>query len=170
MIMYRTLKIIPLTRGASTIVDAENFDELIKYKWHLSTEGYAVRRISTGKKSPRQTNVPMHRQIMSAITGQMIDHKNGDKLDNRKDNLRFCTRGENARNCRKWRKSSTSGYKGVHLTKNSGWAAKIYLDSKRIFLGYYKTQEEAALAYNKAAILYHGEFAKLNEIKGQTLC
>lgn len=94
----------------------------------------------------------------------LIDHRNGNTLDNRKDNLRFCTCQQNNMN-RKSRKGSTSKYKGVSWsTKSKKWDVGIYVDKKTIHLGMYKSEDEAALVYNRAASFYFGEFARLNEV------
>lgn len=106
----------------------------------------------------------MHRLIMNAQNGQMIDHINGNVLDNRKENLRLCNKSTNAMNC-KVHKHNTSGYKGVAWHKQmKKWRAYIVINDKQKSLGLYKTKEEAAKAYNKAALELFGEFAKVNKI------
>lgn len=106
----------------------------------------------------------MHRFIMNAQKGQIIDHINGNGLDNRKENLRFCTHRQNAYNLITGT-NKTSKYKGVHLLKNNGlWCVQIKIPNKRIRLGNFEREDDAALAYNEAAIKYFGEFACLNKI------
>lgn len=137
------------------IIDDEDFDLLNQYKWRIDAHGYAV----TGKK-----NIFMHRMIMRAKKGQIIDHINHDTLDNRKINLRFCVSVENSRN-RQLNKNNSSGYKGVSLHKMCGkWQARIKLPNKRKSLGLFSDRVEAAKAYNKAAKLYYGEYAYTNII------
>lgn len=93
-----------------------------------------------------------------------IDHIDGNKLNNSFENLRECTNAQNAYNS-KTPKSNTSGFKGVSLDKRyNKWAAYIRFNYRRKGLGYFNTKEEAARAYNQAAIQYFGEFAKLNEL------
>ncbi len=110
----------------------------------------------------------MHRFIMNADITTLVDHKNRDTLDNRKCNLRLCTKSENMRN-RAMSKNNQSGYKGVRYfpfgrRKTKFWKAQIVFNHKYIHIGYYHTKEEAALAYNTKAKELFGEFACLNTI------
>ena len=99
---------------------------------------------------------------MNAPAGMQIDHINGNGLDNRKVNLRLCNSSQNQRNARK-RKSGTSRFKGVDWHKESKkWRARICVNRKRIHIGRYKSEFEAAQAYDKKAIELFGEFASLN--------
>ena len=93
----------------------------------------------------------------------MVDHINRNGLDNTRKNLRICTRSENLMNSKKPELNSTSKYKGVNKCGNS-WRAEIRLNRKGFYLGKFKTEKEAALAYNKKAIELFGEFARLNEV------
>ena len=105
----------------------------------------------------------MHALIMQSEKGQQIDHQDGNGLNNQKSNLRFCTQSQNSANREA---NGISKYLGVDCDNrcDKKWRARINVNYKRKCLGYFKTQEEAALEYNKAAIQYHGEFAKLNII------
>lgn len=159
-------KRIPLTQGYFTIVDDEDYEELCKYNWqtHIDQRGfmYAVKGIPRGLK-----NIPnrMHRIILNAKNNETVDHINHNTLDNRKKNLRICTKAQNSANS-KGRKKRLHKYKGIAKTTDGGrWQAQITFNYKRIYLGCFKTMEEAAKAYNDAAIKYHGEFACLNKIK-----
>lgn len=116
-----------------------------------------------GIKKTRKKEM-LHRAIMKAKKGEQVDHINGNTLDNRKENLRICTHAENIRN-RNQRKNSNTKYKGV-FKSGKKWGASIGYENERYYLGVFKTQEEAAIAYNKAALKYHGEFALLNTVKG----
>ncbi len=147
-------KLIPLTQGKFAIVDDEDYDWLMQWNWYYKV--YAAR-----SKSKSHSAILMHRLI---LPGKMIDHKNGNELDNRKCNLRECTRAENSYN-QKGQKNSTSKYKGVHWIKKRGiWHACIINGLSTTFLGSFRNEEDAAKAYNEAAIKYFGEFARLNII------
>lgn len=133
----------------------EDYDLVRRYNWHLTYNGYA--RANIGGRT-----VFMHRLIMNPGPGMVVDHINGNKLDNRRENLRICTPAENARNCGSFR-NSTSRYKGVHLCSRSGkWRAKIHVNKMHFKIGYFATEEEAARAYDARARELHGEFARLN--------
>lgn len=106
----------------------------------------------------------MHRLLTNAPKGSQVDHINGDKLDNRKINLRVCTHSQNQINRGK-QKNNTSGFKGVYPQKQSKkYRAKISVNGKEYHLGYFDCPIEAAKAYNAATLNYHEEFAKLNII------
>lgn len=153
-------KSIPLTQGKFAIVDDEDFEELNKYKWYFY-HGYAARTLWPSRK-----NIYMHRNIIYVDSGMEIDHKNGNKLDNRRLNLRIATHSQNSKNQR-IPKNNTSGFKGVTLNKRDGnWTSQIKVDGKHIFLGNYVLAEDAALAYDKAACKYFGKFANVNFQKG----
>ena len=152
--------IIPLTKGMFAIVDPDDVERLSAYTWHASrqhNEFYAATRIPVNGK---QRNLRMHRFIMNTPEGLCVDHINGNPLDNRKQNLRICTIGQNGMN-RKIRKDNRSGYKGIYKVKNK-WRAEIVVNKKRYRLGLYSTPQAAASAYDRAARKYHGEFARTN--------
>lgn len=145
---------IPLSKGRISIVDAGSYDFLMQWKWFLSATGYAKRNCS---RSPISL---MHRLIIGARSGQIVDHINGDPLDNRKSNLRLCSQGENVMNQRR-RTNNTSGFKGVSFSKDRRkWVANIQSCGRFKFLGYYATPEDAHAAYVEAAKRLHGEFAR----------
>ena len=158
------MKKIKLTKGKYALVDDDCYEELSKYTWRCGGgsgrgRGYAVRAI---KVNGRMTSMLMHRQIMRPPEGLETDHINGDRLDNRRDNLRVCTRAENSFN-RTINGNNTSGYKGVYWYEiNKRWGARIAAGRKQIFLGLFANKEEAARAYDEAARRLHGEFARLN--------
>jgi len=106
----------------------------------------------------------LHRLLTKAPEEAVVDHINGDPSDNRRCNLRITTQSGNLRNSR-LRSDSTTGYKGVSLDKRDGmYRAYINYKGKQISLGYYDTPEEAAAAYDKAAVFYFGEFARTNQM------
>ena len=107
----------------------------------------------------------MHREILKCPKGLFIDHINRNGLDNRKNNLRVCSKSQNMMNTL-IPKNNTSGYKGVSWSKrDKKWMAYIKIKNKFNNLGYFNIKEQAALAYNDAAKKYHGEFARLNKIE-----
>lgn len=152
------------------LVDAEDYEMLSKVKWYFRKEGYAVGNLPSPSKGV-YPKVLMHRYILDAPKGTQVDHINGNKLDNRRENLRLANASTNKANDG-MRSTNTSGYKGVVFAKArkhlpTPWAAQIKVNYKTIGLGYFATKEEAALAYNEAAVKYFGEFAKLNTLKGE---
>lgn len=147
------------------LVDDDDFQRVSSIKWHiLSSIGYAVHTKHIGYEGKKQIQRPvyMHRFIMNTPNGMDTDHINHDRLDNRKENLRVCTRSQN--HCNRRHNKSTSGVTGVKRSGNN-WTARISIKGKEIHLGTYKTLIEASLARNKATMEYHGEFALLNEYK-----
>jgi hypothetical protein len=160
------MKKIALTRGFESLVDDEDYDKLNKYKWYCNKRGYAVRSDYSGSKT---SNVKMHRFIMNTPFGMETDHINGDKLDNRRSNLRICTHSQNSKN-RKINSNSSCGLKGVtrYVAKlpsgnlYKSWVAAICLNGKRIYIGSFKTPELAHEAYVKKSLELHGEFSRIN--------
>jgi hypothetical protein len=161
------MKKIPLTQGKFALVDDEDYEDLIQFKWYAHRCGnifYAARTIRIGK---RQTVERMHRRILKLKTGDSkhTDHANRNGFDNQKKNIRICTKKENCRNRLKSR-NNTSGFKGVFWYKpTKKWRAQIQINYKHKHLGYFGSKIEAAKAYNNAAIKYFGKFANLNIIK-----
>lgn len=150
-------KKIKLSRGMSATVDETDLPLLEGKKWFcLKThkkEIYYARAIINGKP------VSMHRYIMGAKNGEFIDHINGDGLDNRRSNLRFCTISENNRNKKKM-KNNTSGFTGITFEANK-WRVKVAKDCKDYNIGYFTEISDAILARNNAVKALHKEFAKL---------
>ncbi|KKN42138.1 hypothetical protein LCGC14_0716420 [marine sediment metagenome] len=110
-------------------------------------------------------HVSLHRFVMSARKGEIVDHKDCNSLNNQKNNLRKVTRSQNAVN-RHHKRKSTSKYYGVNYDKTRNlWECKLKKDQVKIWVGRFKNEEEAALAYNKKAIEIHGQFATLNKIQ-----
>lgn len=175
------MKEIPLSKNGKhfgkyvALVDDEDYDELIKHNWHVricsKSHLYAVRY---KKINGLKLLIKMHRQILSVKDKKiLVDHKDHNGLNNQRSNIRICNTSENLKNCRK--KSNTSSkYLGVYLStckrvrKNGNlyfrqsWVASIRVNKKKKFLGSFSNEIEAAIAYNLAATLYHGEFANLN--------
>jgi len=147
-----------LTRGKFAIVDPEDYDLLSRCKWCAvkdSNTYYAVR-------SRQNKQIRMHREIMKVPKHLVCDHINHNGLDNRKNNLRICTKQQNTHN-QKPRKTGTSKYKGVDWNKRQRkWRARIYYESRCHYLGYFNNEIDAAKAYDKKARELFKEFACLN--------
>jgi hypothetical protein len=143
------------------LVDDEDFDRLNEFRWHPykdKTTFYAIRNIDDGNGG--HTTRPMHQEILGRVAGSVIDHRDGDGLNNQKGNIRRCTQGENTRNAR-LRSDSTSRVKGVTwFAKDRKWRARIQANKKAVFLGYFDTIEEARSAYEAASKRLHGEFGR----------
>lgn len=153
------MKKIRLTKNKFSVVDDEYFEYLNQWQWSFHA-GYATRGI---KRNGKTKTIHMHRVVMElfgVIDGLEVDHINGDKLDNRKQNLRICTKAENLRN-RPTTSSNSSGYKGVYKS-GSNWQARISVNKKLTNLGSFKKKEDAAKAYDVEAVRVYGEFAKTN--------
>jgi len=141
--------------GKFSLVDDSDFESVNMFKWYLSGR-YPVK--SFGKR-PNRKKISLHRFLLDTPNGMVVDHINGDGLDNQRKNLRVCTVAQNTINSSKRINTTSSKYKGV--TKNNK-PYRAYIGTKT--LGYFKTEKEAAEAYNNAAISIYGDFAKLNII------
>lgn len=153
---------IPLTRGKYAVVDECDFEWLSQYNWHAIPKGkhiwYARRHAIKGEPGLHYT---MHAMIMKPSGSSVIDHINGDGLNNTRKNLRLCTIQQNSWNVMP--RIGTSQYKGVYWHKGEGeWNATIAFGGKRRSLGLFFDEIEAARAYDNAAREAHGEFAYLN--------
>lgn len=155
------MKEIPLTRGLVALVDDSDFEELNRWKWFEDGRGYARRG---EKRSGKLVAIFMHRVLLGADVGDLVDHIDGNGLNNTRANLRLCNHFQNMRNS-KMRKNNTSGFKGVFWDKkNENWRARIRAGAGMINIGSFDTPEEAARHYDAAALRYHGEFARPNSI------
>jgi hypothetical protein len=158
-----TFRKIYLGEGRFTIVDPQDFYWLNYFNWVPKGSGnrsYAVRLVSD---TDHIKFLSMHRAIMGSPAGLQVDHRNRNRLDNRRANLRIATPSQNQFNKGKTTRKTSSCYVGVTFVKSIGrWKAQIMLDGKTIFLGYFDSEIEAAKAYDAAAKKYHGEFACLN--------
>jgi len=159
------VKIVPLTQGQVALVDDDDYEHVMKYKWcaswHKNTQSFRAHGTVDGE------NVLLSRFIMGANKSEIVDHKNMNTLDDRRSNLRICSRSQNQCNRAKPNSKSSSKYKGVYHDKREGrgqYTAYINLHGKRKHLGCFAKETDAAVAYNEAAQEIHGEFARPNII------
>lgn len=162
------MKKIPLTQGKFALVNDEDYDYLDQWKWCAdkahSRNVYYARRMA--KIEGRFRGLQMHVQIMSPPKGMMVDHRNGDGLDNRRENLRICTHRQNNLN-RIAVRGSSSKYLNVRLRSDTNkWEAgvRIRANGKRKNLGSFETELEAGIIANIAMRKYYGEFARPNKL------
>jgi len=161
------MKLIPLTQGLFAQVDDADFDYLNQWKWCIKkahNKTYAMRalpRVYVNGK-PTRKYVQMHSEVIGDIAG-ICDHKDGNGLNNQRGNLREATYSQNGAN-----RISKNKYMGIRQEKRSGkFYAEITKNGKATFLGSFKNENDAADAYNKAAIKIHKEFANLNIIPNE---
>ena len=149
------MKHIELTQGLSAIVDDEDYDMLNQHLWYAHEKRgiwYAMRNTGVGLR------LRMHNVIMQPEENQHVDHIDGNGLHNVRTNLRLVTLRQNALNRTHW---SNSGLRGVY-ERSGRWMAQIRVSGVLHHLGTYDTAEEAARAYDAAALEHNGEFAQLN--------
>lgn len=151
---------IHLDKGLFALVDSEDYERLSKYKWYAKkgpTTYYAVRN----SKNPPYI-IRMHREILGTKQEMETDHRNHAGLDNRKQNLRECTHTQNQQN-RRPNRNSSSRHKGVSWDRRAKlWKVQIRHNKKKLYLGCFKDEEDAAKAYDNKARELFGEFAHLN--------
>ena len=149
---------IILSQGEVAVVDEEDFDYLNQWKWCV----LKVEKLCYAVRSIKGSVVLMHRQLLDVPKGEEIDHRDGDGLNNCRSNLRTCNHQQNHYNLRN-QINTSSIYKGVYWDKDrSRWRVSLKVEGKVKRLGRFKDEVLAALAYNKAATKYHGEYARLN--------
>lgn len=151
------MKIIKTTKGHEVMVDDEDFARPSKMTWYLGNRGYVV---CDYRGRGMREHLQLHREVMGLQKGdsRLVDHRNGDALDNQKANLRICTKAQNGWN-QGPQKTNTTGYKGVSKTPNGRYTCQIRHLGRKYHLGSYPAAEEAYEVYCLAADLLHGEFA-----------
>lgn len=157
---------IPLTRGKFALVDDADYERVVNYKWRLAPRSRCF--YAAGRKRGSSKSEYMHRVILEPRDGLLVDHINGDGLDNRRQNLRSCTPAQSVRNVGSL--GGRSRYRGVAAVFGDiekprsawRWGARIRENGVYRWLGQFRTQKEAAQAYDAAALRICGEFARLN--------
>lgn len=166
---FRLIPIEGKHSGNYAIVSPEDYETLKRHKWYLNPQGYAVRYVISDRKGRVKL---MHREILRPEAGFMVDHKDRNRLNNKRSNLRSVTHSQNMMNTAKKTRMgrASSRFRGVYLRSDTGmWAAEIREFKKKTNLGCFENEEDAAKAYDSAAIALRGEFAMLNfpvEAKG----
>lgn len=152
---------------AHTIIDTDDFEVVRHFKWSLT--GDSSKYVGARMKKGTQTKTYLHRFLMNTNSIH-IDHINKDTLDNRRANLRESTHAQNFHNQSKRKtyakRPTSSQYKGVSLHKDGSWVSEICVDKQKIYLGKFKNERDAGIAYNNSALKYFGEFARINKIEG----
>lgn len=153
---------VPLSRGKVALIDPEDAARVLRHRWTASYGKAGWKAYFSHSINGKTHSVYLHQLVMGHRKGLMIDHRNGNGLDCRKRNLRFCTNSQNSQNRRR-KKNNQTGYKGIFLIKETGmWVAEIVVNGVRHRLGRYRSSEEAAHVYDDAARRLHGDFAALN--------
>lgn len=141
------MKEIKLTSGMSTVVDDSDYEWLSRYKWSFDRYAYRTKQLPNGRKRSER----MHRLIMNPPVGMVVDHINGDKLDNRRENLRVVSQSVNARNIHNPKTKKVPAPQCVTWDEfRSKWKAQICVNYKKIWVGRFSTKEEAESAVNEA--------------------
>lgn len=164
---------IPLTQGQITWVSPSDYPELSKHNWYASirkrrfkTEWIPQRneRHMDGKR--RQIKIAMTAAIVKPRPGMFVDHRDGNTLNNTRENLRECTPSQNACNKKVLRNKRLSKFKGVthnrFTSRTKKWSSRMMLNGVSHHLGYFSTEHEAALAYDNAVLAFQGAFGQLN--------
>lgn len=160
------MKKVKLTQRKYTLIDDRDFKKVNEYKWCATKGGsnifYAVRRLTISKNKIRLFY--LHHAILGKKKNKVVDHINGNSLDNRRSNLQFVTYSQNSMK-RHNRSHNKSGYRGVYLhNRGNRWIAQIRLKNKSFYIGSFINKKDAALAFNKMAKKFYKKFAVLNKI------
>ena len=149
------------TDGSSFLIDSEDLPAVSRYTWFRGKRGYPIAHTSRRSANPHKT-FPLHRFLMNPQEGYDVDHISGDKMDNRRSNLRICTHQENMFN-QALRSNNTTGFYGVSKNKKTGnFEAYLHIDGKKKYLGTFMSAAKAAEKRDEAAKHYFGEYARLN--------
>ncbi len=160
-----SIRLIHIAKFKFAVVDSADYDRLNRYKWRLCRSNRTFYAFLTVSRGPllKQKVLWMHHLVLPPPTGLLVDHRNHNGLDNRRDNLRLATHSSNQQNARKSITKTTSKFKGVDRVKATGhWRARIVVAGKRLFLGSFTDELSAAHAYDEAAKKHFGEYACTN--------
>lgn len=159
---------LKLTNGGFTKVSAQDFEWLSKFKWRAVTLGRHKKNgrgyVYAARCEGSRKVILMHREILNPENGKLVDHRDGDGLNNTRRNIRIAENWQNSAN-RRLDSTNTSGYRGVCRFRGSAkkkWQAVIYIRGKQIYLGAFATRVAAAQAFDIAARKHRGKFARLN--------
>lgn len=170
LLLFRSMKRIVLNNGDSCLVDDVDYPQLAQFKWSIHRgyfrgKGtlYAARWFTDA--GGRRKALLMHREILDAPKGMLVDHRNHNGLDNRRSNIRLCDSSKNQANRGKQAGCYSSQFKGVHWdTERGKWRAILVVKNRRMRLGRFDCEVDAAKAYNEAANRCFGQFAMLNPV------
>lgn len=151
--------------GKYVLVDKEDFDRVRQYTWWLGTKNLRPATDIWDKTTKKSKRVLLSRFILNPVKGMVVDHINGDPLDNRRANLRVCSFKENQRNRTVLNKNNTSGFRGVSWDRfRNMWVAQLSFNRKHIYLGRYKDKKDARKAVKMAILKRHGDYANINNV------
>lgn len=161
---------VPLTKGLFALVDDADFDRVATFRWYAFRRGRLWHAARSVKRKGKRSTIHMHRWLLDAPNGVEVDHRDGNGLNNTRENLRLCTHGQNAINHRRSFSSKSSRFHGVCWhARSQRWRVVICAGEKtssgrarQIYVGVYRYEIDAARAYDRAAIRHHGEFAVTN--------
>lgn len=169
VLLYRRLRYgytyrrIKLTKGYYAKVDPDDFERLNQHKWQAAEKDGACYAIRTIFKNKKRTLLHMHREVINAPPGTIVDHINRDGKDNRKANLRLANKNQNVWNSKRGKNTGKSKYKGVHWDNRvKKWRTRLVVNRRDVFSKYFDDEIQAAKAYDEVAKKYRGEFAMLN--------
>lgn len=165
-----TTSTIPLSRGYETAIDLIDMERVSRHKWRADVRIQKSGKVvviacrTIGNRKVGYTSELLSRFIMNPPHGMVVDHIDGNTLNNVRNNLRICTQAQNV--CNRGPAHSTgSKYKGVCWNKQAGkWTSQIKFNKRYYHLGYFDSEQDAAMQYNIAAKLHHGEFAYINNV------
>ena len=160
--LLHNMKKIELTKGKFALVDNSDFENLNQYNWYCLSTGYAMREY---RKNGKKIRVLLHRYLLNAKKPYVVDHIDGNPLNNQRSNLRICSVAENIRHRVKLNKNNISGIVGINWNKRDKiWRARIMFNRKEIFLGNFHNIQGAFLARKWGEKLYFKNFQSNIEV------